>query len=149
MSKELIERLLDNRVTGFNLTVAAVEAAECIERLEQQLAAAREERDELALIVATDTGTESAVAYLQEQLAATLAAIKSKDAALQSAISAHGYESGDLHDALAIQPDDSALKAWIGEPVGVIEFGGFWLNEHNKEKVKDGTPLYATKWMTK
>ena len=41
-----------------------------------------------------------------------LAAIKSKDAALQSAISAHGYESGDLHDALAIQSDDSALQAF-------------------------------------
>lgn len=55
---------------------------------------------------------------LKRQLAAALAAIKSKDAALQSAISAHKYESGDLHDALAIQPDDRALKAWLGEPVG-------------------------------
>jgi len=43
MSKELIERLLDNRVTGFNLSVAAVEAAERIEMLEQQLAAAQAE----------------------------------------------------------------------------------------------------------
>ena len=63
---------------------------------------------------------------LQQQLAAALAAIKSKDAALQSAISAHGYGSGDLHDALAIQPDDSALKAWIGEPVA-------WLHENRPE----------------
>jgi len=63
---------------------------------------------------------------LQQQLAAALAAIKSKDAALQSAISAHKYESGDLHDALAIQPDDSALKAWIGEPVA-------WLHENRPE----------------
>jgi len=43
MSKELIERLLDNRVTGFNLTVAAVEAADLIESLRQQLAAAQAE----------------------------------------------------------------------------------------------------------
>ena len=63
---------------------------------------------------------------LRQQLSAALAAIKSKDAALQSAISAHKYESGDLHDALAIQPDDSALKAWIGEPVA-------WLHENRPE----------------
>jgi len=53
-----------------------------------------------------DITREAFVANLEQQLAAALAAIKSKDAALQSAISAHGYGSGDLHDALAIQPDD-------------------------------------------
>lgn len=37
MSKELIERLLDNRVTGFNLTVAAVEAADLIEAQAAQI----------------------------------------------------------------------------------------------------------------
>ncbi len=69
---------------------------------------------------------EETIESLRQQLAAALAAIKSKDAALQSAISAHGYGSGDLHDALAIQPDDSALKAWIGEPVA-------WLHENRPE----------------
>jgi len=53
-----------------------------------------------------DITREAFVANLEQQLSAALAAIKSKDAALQSAISAHRYESGDLHDALAIQPDD-------------------------------------------
>ncbi len=37
MSKDLIERLLDNRVTGFNLTVAAVEAADLIEAQAAQI----------------------------------------------------------------------------------------------------------------
>ena len=51
-------------------------------------------------------GYRETIESLRQQLAASQAAIKVKDAALQSAISAHGYGSGDLHDALAIQPDD-------------------------------------------
>lgn len=43
MSKDLIERLLDNRVTGFNLTVAAVEAADLIEAQAAQIELMREE----------------------------------------------------------------------------------------------------------
>jgi len=95
---------------------------------------------------------------LQQQLAAALAAIKSKDAALQSAISAHKYESGDLHDALAIQPDDSALKVWLGEPRSYLykfnsEFGDgtFWSHRptHNGNTALEAIPLYAPKWRTK
>jgi len=37
MSKDLIDRLLDNRVTGFNLDVAAVEAANLIEAQAAQI----------------------------------------------------------------------------------------------------------------
>ncbi len=55
-------------------------------------------------VIAPAISNEVAMAFhrcfeFEKQLAAALAAIK--DAALQSAISAHGYESGDLHDALA------------------------------------------------
>ena len=103
-----------------------------------------------------DITREAFVANLEQQLAAALAAIKSKDAALQSAISAHGYGSGDLHDALAIQPDDSALKAWLGEPRSYLykfnsEFGGgtFWSHRptHNGNAALESIPLYSPKGM--
>lgn len=42
MTDDLKERLLDENVTGFNLTIAAVEAAERIEQLEAELATSRE-----------------------------------------------------------------------------------------------------------
>lgn len=42
MTDDLKERLLDESVTGFNLTIAAVEAAERIEQLEDALATSRE-----------------------------------------------------------------------------------------------------------
>jgi len=82
-----------------------------VESLRQQLAALKSELKTIGNAIddpRTDlTMTMSEVIIEQKkQLAAALAAIKSKDAALQSAISAHRYESGDLHDALAIQPDD-------------------------------------------
>ncbi len=87
------------------------------ESLRQQLAALKSELKTIGNAIddpRTDlTMTMSEVIIEQKkQLAAALAAIKSKDAALQSAISAHKYESGDLHEALAIQPDDSALQAF-------------------------------------
>ena len=65
MSKELIDRLRDNRVTGFNLTVAAVEAADTIERLERELADsnAQHERD-----VATLEHWNVAITELQREL---------------------------------------------------------------------------------
>ncbi len=97
-----------------------------IESLRQQLAALKSELKTIGNAIddpRTDlTMTMSEVIIEQKkQLAAALAAIKSKDAALQSAISAHGYESGDLHDALAIQPDNDAIKegldqAWCRDP---------------------------------
>jgi DNA-binding protein YbaB len=49
---------------------------------------------------------------LQKQLAAALAACKAKDDALKAVITAHGYESGIPLEALAIQPDDTALQAY-------------------------------------
>jgi methionine salvage enolase-phosphatase E1 len=71
-----------------------------------RIGASREEVYEAAL---------DEIESLRQQLSAALAACKVKDEALQSAISAHGYESGDLHEALAIQPDDSAIKEWLDQ----------------------------------
>ena len=48
--KLLIERLRDNRVTGFNLTVAACEAADRIEELERERNALLEELSRIAQI---------------------------------------------------------------------------------------------------
>jgi len=132
-----------------------------IESLRQQLAALKSELKTIGNAIddpRTDlTMTMSEVIIEQKkQLAAALAAIKSKDAALQSAISAHGYGSGDLHDALAIQPDDSALKAWLGEPRSYLykfnsEFGGgtFWSHRptHNGNAALESIPLYSPKGM--
>ena len=95
---------------------------------------------------------------LRQQLSAALTACKVKDAALQSAISAHKYESGDLHDALAIQPDDRALKAWLGEPTAYLfqhEDTGRtmcvetqqleWNFEKNNPRLFNCGPLYSPK----
>ena len=60
---------------------------------------------------------------LRQQLAAALAAIKVKDAAVtrlcnERTTGLASLESWDAAKAaLAIQPDDAALKAWLGEPV--------------------------------
>ena len=77
--------------------------------------------------------SEGLRADMQKQLAAALAACKLKDEALDkitqwdshSIAFAVDYGSSGVQDryrqvareALAIHPDDSALKAWLGEPV--------------------------------
>jgi len=73
---------------------------------------------------------------LREQLAAALAACKLKDEAMQDAkyaveaIDGTSVEAEQIHDrymaALLIQPDDSALMAWLGEPVA-------WLHENRQD----------------
>jgi len=85
----------------------------------------REECESLRQRIADlTTGLEACdeqVVALRQQLAAALAAIKVKDAAIQIAVDyAHNFEEVDFlvgENALAIQPNDSALKAWLGEPV--------------------------------
>jgi len=132
-----------------------------VESLRQQLAALKSELKTIGNAIddpRTDlTMTMSEVIIEQKkQLAAALAAIKIKDAALQSAISAHKYESGDLHDALAVQPDDSALKSWLGEPRSYLyKFnsgfgdGTFYSHRptHNGNAALESLPLYAPKEM--
>lgn len=92
--------------------------------------------DEAAYFGAFADGVEiqqGKFAELRQQLAAALAACKQKDEALVriEAWDSHpiafavDYGSSGVRDryrqeareALAIQPDDSALRAWIGEPV--------------------------------
>jgi hypothetical protein len=51
---------------------------------------------------------------LCQQLAAALAVCKVKDELIRMCA---GIQVGYLKEALAIQPNDSALKAWLGEPV--------------------------------
>jgi hypothetical protein len=68
----------------------------------------------------------SYVKGLEQQLAAALAACKQKDEALEGLIDTMdlrlddddlSLETRTAFEALSIQPDDAALKAWLGEPV--------------------------------
>lgn len=64
---------------------------------------------------------------LRQQLAAALAAIKIKNHTLEwlSVKSPTRLQRLRATQALAIQPDDDALKAWIGEPVAwMITYDG-------------------------
>ena len=67
---------------------------------------------------------EATIESLRQQLAAALAACKLKDAALENVegmldeLRYYPVTYDEIIEALAIQPDDSALKAWIGEPAG-------------------------------
>jgi len=54
---------------------------------------------------------------LRQQLAAALAACKLKDSILERLIAGDKPYMSEYQQALALQPDDSALKAWLGEPV--------------------------------
>lgn len=64
---------------------------------------------------------------LHIQLAAALAACKLKDEALQNyegmldELRDYPITHDAIIEALAVQPNDAALKAWVGEPVGEVE----------------------------
>lgn len=66
-----------------------------------------------------DGGWKYEVESLRQQLAAAIAAIKIKNHTLEwlSVKSHTRLQRLRATQALAIQPDDSALKAWLGEPV--------------------------------
>ena len=74
-----------------------------------------------------DDETLALVTKLQQQLAAALAACKLKDGALQNCegmldeLRDYPITHDAIIEALAIQPDDSALKAWLGEPIGEVK----------------------------
>ena len=87
------------------------------------------------------------VMSLEQQLSAALAACKVKDKTLEYI--SQNYDENDYDwqialDALAIQPDDTALKAWLGEPAThqYQDRGGEWkpfLNdEHRDNTAKSG-----------
>ena len=64
---------------------------------------------------------------LRQQLSAAIAACKLKHSALETLWIGTNREEWDgvaiksFEDAVAIQPDDSALKDWIGEPVAYAD----------------------------
>ena len=103
-----------------------------------------------------DLGQE--VESMRQQLAAALAAIKVKDEALDAVTKCIG--AGKLRifaaEVLALQPDDSALKAWLGKPVACRNDGRCqYAIDHGAEGLghcPDGKccmPLYSTKGWTK
>ena len=118
------------------------------EDLLQQLSTAQDENDEL-----------------RQQLAAALAACKVKDEALEAANNGLRYwmdafplsvteadneEMLKLEEALAIQPDDSALKTWLGEPIGEVKKHTGSLKDMaiivwSGEQPAEGTKLYSPK----
>lgn len=146
-----------------DLTLSMVEV---IHLHKQQLAAANgliaeqnklgKERQEWAL------HTSEVIRSLNQQLAAALAVCKLKDEALSkieylesdngSILSAGGCSSVAT-EALAIQPDDSALNVWIGEPVAIMGSHGHpkhisYIPGIQEEKLYGPwIPLYAPKGM--
>lgn len=95
-----------------------------------------------------------------EALAAALAAIKVKDEAINWAFDydgdVFGINHNDATDALAIKPDDSALKAWLGEPVFIrrdqllkVRVAPFLCRIDPIQHDAGWIPLYAPKGMSK
>lgn len=88
---------------------------------------------------------------LRQQLAAALAACKQKDAALQNCegmldeLRDYPITHDAIIEALAIQPDDSALKTWLGEPVAYQEGNpdGIWFVAFSINEKAPQVPLYA------
>lgn len=82
---------------------------------------------------------------LQETLAAALAACKMKDETLQELDQL--IPVGATIAALAIQPDDAALKAWLGEPVAYMNpYGGIVTKPSTGlEQTTYTIPLYSPK----
>lgn len=87
----------------------------------------------LADAEALELGTAEKCDKLRAELVNALAACKAKDEALLTCQTGD-YSTGHVihpsfderlvESALAIQPDDSALKAWLGEPVAEVDDSG-------------------------
>jgi len=127
-----------------------------LQSLRQQLAAAQESiENEQAKSIhschANCTMDGCVNRKLRQQLAAALATCKLKDKALEQAASHVRPTCGELYDilaeALAIQPDDSALTDFLGEPVAWVDECGFLF--HTVNEPDEYTPLYSPKWSTK
>ena len=101
--------------------------------------------------------TRVGVEYEQRmgQLAAALAAIKLKDEALQQLVDDMGDDFSVWASSkrraiitLSVQPDDSALKAWLGEPEWFYRKDVHGVNcfyEDIEERPKGCIPLYSPK----
>ena len=118
---------------------------------QQQLAEALEQN--LVLSKQTDhtiLDLSNYVDSLEQQLAAALAACKLKDDAVQHLIDEAKLTSSQYEvcrQSLAIQPDDAALKAWLGEPVAWLEGNpeGLWFVAYSKNDKAPQKPLYSPK----
>ena len=91
---------------------------------------------------------------LRQQLAAALAACKLKDEAIKrwkfDSLNMPLSEFEVIKKALAIQPDDSALKAWLGGPVGEVKKHTGSLKDMaiivwTGQQPEEGTKLYSPK----
>ena len=97
---------------------------------------------------------------LRQQLSAALAACKLKDDALERIASINlaeyilpedfAFRVLQVRKALAIQPDDDALKAWLGEPIGEVKKHTGSLKDMaiivwSGEQPEEGTKLYSPK----
>lgn len=117
-------------------------------------------RQQLARCIDTCATRENEIIEAEQQLAAALAACKLKNEALSDMRSGWIYIRGTYGDlygvgwdraenkadaALAIQPDDSALKAWLGEPVAHRRSYGICEFTDSYGKLPNGTPLYSPK----
>lgn len=101
--------------------------APSLAELNQQLAEALEQN--LVLSKQTDhtiLDLSNYVDSLEQQLAGAIAACKLKDEAISDFLKQYPHMTkGYVLDALAIQPDDSALREWLGEPVAwMITYDG-------------------------
>ena len=77
------------------------------------------------------------IEMMRQQLAAALAACKLKDGALQNCegmldeLRDYPITHDAIIEALAIQPDDSALKAWLGKAVCFYDGNTFYADERS------------------
>ena len=121
---------LQQQLASCQAALADTEALEIgtgerLAKVEQQLAAANvliaeqnklgKERQEWAL------HTNEVIRSLNQQLAGAIAACKLKDSAIQhiisGALSLPRFAEQQAKKALTIQPDDSALKAWVSKRI--------------------------------
>lgn len=129
--------------------------------LRQQLAEAQSHINHLRMALADtealELGTCERLAKIRQQLSAALAACKQKDDALDvwlmATVNARVEFAGQraiTRAAINIQPDDSALKAWLGEPVGEVKRHTGSLKDMaiivwTDEQPAEGTKLYTPK----
>ena len=94
--------------------------------------------------VAGAASRDAEIAQLRAELVKALAACKMKDETLQELDQL--IPVGATIAALAVQPDDAALKAWLGEPVAtamINQHGTRWM--HWKADLAHGKNLYSPK----
>ena len=102
-----IGEAIDDPRTDLTMTMS-----ELILEYKQQLA---DTNEHIEYMLSRDKAWADIESLKEQQLAAALAAIKVKDEALNGL---HWMDANPkVRYALSIQPDDSALKAWLGEPV--------------------------------